>query len=204
MLAVIPVLLAYALYWVAFSRLPRAAKIVFAVAALPVWLVFLPNTCYLLTEWRHYLALMDNSHLYTRAQMDSSLYLPLFAASMFFALYSGFGVFTFALAIRPIERVANKLKAPIWLWALPFFAVVSLGVYLGLVLRFNSWDPVSRMSSIWSASLVAMARPKLSLFIIAFGIFLWIVYEAVDIWIDAAALRWQKLTGNRPHLGPER
>lgn len=203
MLAIIPVLLGYAVYWIAHARLPRIAKIVFALVAMPVWFLFLPNTCYLLTEWRHYLALMDQSHLYTRAQMDSSLYVPLFALSIFFVFYSGFGVFTFALAIRPIERVAKKLNKPIWLWALPFFAIVSLGVYLGLVLRFNTWDTISHLRSIWSASLDAMARPKLSLFIIAFGLFLWLAYEAVDIWIDAAAERWQLLTGKRPHLGPK-
>ncbi len=32
-------------------------------------------------------------------------------------------------------------------------------------------------------------RPKLAAFILAFGGFLWVAYEAIDIWIDGLKLR---------------
>lgn len=79
-------------------------------------------------------------------------------------------------------------------WAFPFFAIVSLGVYLGLVLRFNSWDLLVRPAAVWKAIMEITHRPLLAIFIAAFGLFLWVAYEALDIWIDG--LKW-RLTSRR-------
>lgn len=203
MLAVIPVALAYVALWA--SRIPvmRWPRRIMVASLAVVWLAFLPNTCYLLTEWRHFLFLIDVRDLYVRSQADAMLLVRLIALSVFYFLYSGFGMLTFALAIRPMEHLAAKRGALVWFWGLPFFTALSLGVYLGLILRFNTWDLISRPAHVWAAIVQVGGRPFLAAFIVAFGVFLWIAYEAVDVWIDGLADRWSRVTGRRIHLGPK-
>ncbi|MCX6343615.1 MAG: DUF1361 domain-containing protein [Armatimonadetes bacterium] len=195
MLAVIPVVLAYALVGVSKLKITKGLKYTAMAALTPIWFFFLPNTCYLITEWRHYFFTLDANNLFLRTHTDSRLLMPLLAFSIFYALYSGFGMMTFTLAVRPIERLSARVSWPIWKWGLPFFALVSLGVYLGLALRFNSWDMFYRSGHVWSAIMDVLTRPRLLAFIVGFGLFLWIAYEALDIWVDAIAERWKALTG---------
>lgn len=196
MLAVIPVAVAYALRGV-LDRRPSSPKRYAAAAALTiVWLVFLPNTCYLLTEWRHFLAVLDSSNMFVRAfergNGDSVLFAKLLMGSLFYFLYSAFGMVTFTMAIRPVERAAIKRGISIRFWGMPFFAAVSLGVYLGLILRFNTWDLATNPHLVWQAIVEIGGRPRLAAFILAFGGFLWIAYECVDMWIDGVKLRLAK------------
>ena len=114
---------------------------------------------------------------------------------LFYLLYSGFGMIAFAAAVRPMKRLLVRRGAPVWLWGLPFFAIVSLGVYLGLVLRLNSWDVVTHPSLVWNSIVELGNRPWLAIFIGAFGLFLWIGYELVEIWIDGFLDRATEITG---------
>ena len=188
-LALIPVGAAYTLRGVLDKRPLRLGGYAAAVALGLVWLAFLPNTCYLLTEWRHFLETLDSQDLFMRAGSDSVLFIKLVLGSLFYFFYSLFGMVTFAMAIRPMERAAIKRGLSVRFWAAPFFAAVALGVYLGLVMRFNSWDLLRSPSMVWQAVVEIGGRPKLAAFILAFGGFLWISYEALDIWIDGLKLR---------------
>jgi uncharacterized membrane protein len=201
-LAVIPVALAYVILWVSRIRKAKSLRNLLVAGLAIVWLAFLPNTCYLLTEWRHFLFMVDRYNLFVASRYNPDLLIGLCAWSLFYLLYSGFGIVMFCLAIRPMEHLAAKRGATVWFWALPLFVALSLGVYLGLVLRFNSWEPATHPSSIWRALIVTAGRPKLLGMIVIFGIFLWGVYEAVDVWIDGLTERWSRLTGRRIHLGP--
>src|SRR5579871_1566931 len=87
------------------QRVPLWAWLPLAV----VWFAFLPNSCYLLTEWRHFLfdpmfqALRD-------AAENNALYMVTVAKfGFFFLLYSLAGVLCFTLAIRPIERLLREM-----------------------------------------------------------------------------------------------
>ncbi len=102
-----------------------------------------------------------------------------------------------------MERLAAKNGIKTSFWALPFFVAMSVGVYLGLVLRFNSWDPANRPEIIWQSVMEIGGHPKLVTFIIVFGIFLWISYRATDIWFDGLLERLYRMTGKRIHLGPK-
>ena len=57
-LALIPVVLAFVIYYGVQrdKRRDDPAHKVFWLGLMFIWLVFLPNTCYLVTEWRHFLA----------------------------------------------------------------------------------------------------------------------------------------------------
>jgi uncharacterized membrane protein len=73
-----------------------------------------------------------------------------------------------------------------------FFTVS--GLYLGLVLRFNSWDMLTRPGEVIASAVAVADRPRLLLALLLFGGFLWAAYEAVEIWIDGFLLRWSRLT----------
>ncbi len=192
-LALIPVGLAY--YIERKFRKSRNSSMPFLwplyVPFFLVWLAFLPNTCYLLTEWRHFFYSVDRQDLYVRAQYDRTLLVPLIKHAFFFACFSGAGIITFVMAIRPIERILKSLKWPTALWATPFYILMSLGVYLGLVLRFNSWDLVSNPSSIISALFNIANRPVLIISIILFGLVLWAIYAGLSTIVDAVMLRFR-------------
>ena len=156
------------------------------------WLAFLPNTCYLLTEWRHFLALVDYAHLGTRIQGDPSAVIMLMEITLFYFVFSAIGVLAFALAIRPIARIAKMRGMNLWVWGAPFFLLMSLGVYLGLVLRFNSWELIYKLGEIWASVLQLAFHPTRSLFILIFAAILWLVYLVIDIWVDGLALRLRR------------
>ena len=197
-LAVIPIVLALLVYRLArpsFARLSIASKaLTLAVGA--AWLFFLPNTCYLLTEWRHYLEQLGYTSLQWRWHTDSGALVELMMYTLFYMCYSGIGLLTFALAVRPVARVFRNSGADLWVWGFPLFILNSLGVYLGLILRYNSWEMLTRPSQIWASVASISTRPVLFSFIIAFAGFLWLAYVITDIWVDGFVARWKQIRGN--------
>lgn len=192
LLAVIPVALGYALAWLLKRGLKPVGLVLLAWPLAIAWLGFLPNTCYLLTEWRHLLfdsrwePMLDAAH---RSPVD--MYQTAKWA-FFFLIYSGLGVFLFVLGVRPMEHwLRSKGQLP-YLYAPFFFFLVSLGVYLGLIERFNTWDLLGRPTFVWNVAVEGVtSRPKL----FAIGIFaliLWALYEAGDIWVDGVAARFKR------------
>jgi uncharacterized membrane protein len=192
LLAVIPVALAYLLAWLLRKRLKPAGIVLLALPLGIAWLAFLPNTCYLLTEWRHLLfdnrwePLLDAGHQSRVAMYQTAKW------ALFFLVYSGTGIFLFVLGVRPMEHWLRSTGQKSFLYAPPFFFLVSLGVYLGLVLRLNSWDLVRRPQFVLNVALEAVtSRPLLA----AIGIFaaiLWALYEGADIWVDGVRARFGK------------
>lgn len=195
-LALIPVALGYYicdLTGPSFKR-NRPSRRAWIVLMGLVWLAFLPNTCYLLTEWRHFLDTLGYSNLPYRWHTDSGALVELMMHTLFYLCYSSIGMLTFALAIRPIAKIFREAGANLWVWGLPLFMLNSVGVYLGLVLRFNSWEMITRLGMIWSAVTMISYKPLLTSFIIAFAGFLWIGYVIVDIWVDGFVSRLQQMS----------
>ncbi|HEU4754845.1 MAG TPA: DUF1361 domain-containing protein [Armatimonadota bacterium] len=182
LLGVIPALLGWGLA-AGVARTPRRLGWLWLPAGL-VWLLFLPNAPYLLTEMRHYfrrepVMVWDDAGA-TRFLLISGFYLA----------FSGSGLLLFALAVRPIHRLARERRWPVPFLAPALFLLCSLGVYLGLRLRFNSWDlwkaPQEVLVSAWDALTVYRRAGPL---IVGFAGVLWAAYVAVDIWIDGLLLR---------------
>ncbi len=73
-----------------------------------VWLVFLPNSCYLLTEWRHYLDTLTQSPLFAEAHHSGDGRLDFFLITGFYLLYSGAGLLAFFLAVWPLDRLTRR------------------------------------------------------------------------------------------------
>jgi uncharacterized membrane protein len=196
-LAAIPVATAYALSF-GVSRWTVRKRIVPWWVWLPlcaVWLAFLPNTCYLLTEWRHFLFDEPMPDLIRRADMDRGVMLGIAKWGLFFLVYSGIGAASFVLSIRPIHRLIRLAKIPAWFPGAAFFLLTSFGVYLGLIVRLNSWDIVHRPRYVWEVSVQAIENPTLVRVVVVFAFLLWLLYLTGDVWMDGLAVRMGRLKG---------
>jgi len=192
LLAVIPVALGYALAGLLRRGLKLGGIIVLALPLAVAWLGFLPNTCYLLTEWRHLLfdsrweQMLDSAH-HSRVDMYHTA-----KWALFFLVYSGLGVILFVLGVRPMEHwLRSKGQLP-YLYAPFFFFLVSLGVYLGLIKRFNTWDLLHRPMFIWNVAVDGVTTMPILLAIGIFALILWALYEAGDMWVDGVAARFKR------------
>jgi uncharacterized membrane protein len=123
-LAWLPLLLA-ALLVVTYAR-GRSAIELLAVGA--AWLVFLPNAPYMLTDF---------IHLGTQHRLFDTVVIASFALT---ALALGF--VSLVLVQLVVTRAAGAAVG--WLTAIGSLFAASFGIYLGRVLRFNSWDVVQR------------------------------------------------------------
>lgn len=192
-LALIPVVAGYAIYALYRRTGRRTLPIKVAIVALGlVWFAFMPNTCYLLTEWRHFLEAIGYSNLYAEWDVSKFAAVRLMEYTLFYAFYSGIGALTFVLAIRPIAWVMRQKHLTPWVWAIPFFLLMSLGVYLGLILRLNSWDIITRPEYVWVSVMDTLRNHGLMFIVTAFAGFLWLVYFVMDIWVDGLMLRLRR------------
>ena len=209
-LAVVPVVLAFAI-----ARGVRRERqntgtvqwLLWGPLAL-VWLAFLPNSCYLLTEWRHYFETLTQSRLYAEAHQGGDGRTDFFLLTGFYLLYSGAGLLAFFLAVWPLDRLTRPRLGRLGAVLRPLiFPLCALGVYLGLMRgRFNSWDLVSasRLSDLLATAAQVVQRPVLLGFLLLFGAVLWLFYAAFDIWMDGWAWRLSRrraanLTENSTH-----
>jgi uncharacterized membrane protein len=159
-LAWIPLVLAILLL-VSYKRRHSAVEMIAVGAA---WLLFLPNAPYLLTDFIH---LGDAHRLYDTILIGS------FA---FTGLALGFA--SLLLVQLVVTRVAGAMFG--WSTAIGALFFSSIGIYLGRVLRFNSWDAIQRPHLLWDVAWLRLTdpfgNPQLIGFVIAFCGFLTLAY----------------------------
>jgi uncharacterized membrane protein len=159
-LAWIPLLLAVLLV-ASYARRHSALELLAIGAA---WLLFLPNAPYVLTDFIH---LGEAHRLYDTILIGS------FA---FTALALGFALLLLVQLV--VTRAAGALLG--WATALGALFFASIGIYLGRVLRFNSWDAVQRPHLLWDVAhsrlMDPLGNPQLIGFVIAFCGFLMLAY----------------------------
>jgi len=101
----------------------RMQRPLFRYAFFAVWLLFLPNTFYILTDLYH---LHDSRHALSPAWFDLAL--------IFSCAWNGL-----LLGVLSLRQMEKLFHFPI----VPIMALNSLGIYVGRYLRYNSWDIVS-------------------------------------------------------------
>lgn len=136
-----------------------------------VWLAFLPNTAYLMTDVRHIIGYCPFGS-YSNVCAENAW------MSIFFFLYASFGWPSFVLAIRPLKSYVTKrfgLKQGILFATLACF-FSAWGVLLGLVNRFNSWELLTRPGQIIRVAFSYFNEASAALNILFVFIFLGILY----------------------------
>jgi uncharacterized membrane protein len=122
-LAWIPFVLALAAYGQARPGRSAAAPLVLAL----LWLLFLPNAPYLVTDLMH---------------VGSGGAVPLLYDVLLFAAAAWTGLLLGLTSLFLMHAAARRLVGAVHAWALVVFvlALSSFGIYLGRVQRWNSWD----------------------------------------------------------------
>lgn len=200
-LAAIPAILGYILGWAIRKQGKRRNLHVFLCLPIAVaWLAFLPNAPYLISEWRHLLFDQRWKYLLTAAETDHAAMLDVATYALAFLAYSGAGIILFVLAIRPVERAMRANRSAPLLYAPFLFFFVSLGVYLGLIVRLNSWHIITQPREVWNASSSGLLNPNALIPMLVFAVTLWLIYEAVDLWMDGVRERLARM-GLVSHTG---
>ncbi len=157
-LALVPWALAV---WLFRGRRPiRGAGMILTL----VCLAFLPNAGYVLT---------DVIHLPRHVRAEQSDAVVLFGVLPLFGVFMAVG---FVAYVDTVRRIAAWVREMGWLqrtWptALLLHAVSTVGIYLGRVHRFNSWDLIDRPADIGATSLGALTRTlPLAGMLLTFGI----------------------------------
>jgi uncharacterized membrane protein len=126
--------LAFKGYW-RKNKFSLSRQKIFAGLIFFLWLIFLPNSAYLIVVGRH---LFD----YCPADSLNSVCISGAWQIMFFFCYSVLGWVLFVISLKQMAGFLAKLfskKLARWFVAI-IIPLVSLGVLLGLTGRFNSWD----------------------------------------------------------------
>lgn len=123
LLAWIPLALALVLHD-AYRR-GRSGVVLAVVGA--VWLLFLPNAAYIVTDLIH---------------LGSVPGAPLWYDGAMIAAFAGVGLLLGLCSVLLVHAVALRVLGPLrgWLALVPVFALCSAGVLVGRFLRVNSWD----------------------------------------------------------------
>ena len=122
-LAWIPLLLALLVY----DRYRRGRSMLVLAPALVLWLLFLPNAPYIVTDFVH---------------LSAGSPAPLWLDGVELSAFAWTGMLLGFVSLYLVHAVArHRLGAvPSWVGVLCVLALVSVGVYLGRVKRWNSWD----------------------------------------------------------------
>jgi uncharacterized membrane protein len=125
----------FALALLIYDRHRRSARLVQLLALGLLWLLFFPNAPYIVTDFRYLTDMTGKAFWFEGLLIGTAAVTGLLLG--FMSLY---------LIHAIVRRVAGARYA--WLFVLVALALSSVGVYLGRVLRWNSWDVFIRPGSL--------------------------------------------------------
>jgi len=122
------------------------------------WLLFIPNTIYLLSDLIH----LPPDLGYT------SGYHQLIIIGMYKTLVIT-GIITYVIGIYAIEHAVKKYRKHKIPLLLILNILIAIGLILGRIYRFNSWDVMTKPLSIFITSLQIISTPDYLIFIAFFS-----------------------------------
>ncbi len=143
LLAVAAVALTYALV----KQLHKKKNNLYLLCGLMIaWLLVMPNAAYIMTDVRHIIGYCP-PHSYGNVCVQNAW------MSIFFFLFSMSGWVSFIWSIRPIEIIIRRKSRSLSIWFIVMIIpLCALGVLLGLIHRWNSWeiitDPIGILATI--------------------------------------------------------
>ncbi|GAA1238699.1 DUF1361 domain-containing protein [Janibacter melonis] len=142
-----------------------------------VWLAFLPNAPYILTDFIHLGAVAG---------------VPLWFDAALIASFAGTGLALGLVSLVLVHRVVARRLGPAagWVSAVLVLALSAVGVYLGRFPRFNSWDVVTNPGGLVSVVLSRASDPLGNPFLLQFvlGLSVLLLVSYVLTWMLAAGL----------------
>ncbi|RJQ37861.1 DUF1361 domain-containing protein [Candidatus Microgenomates bacterium] len=168
--------------WMGINSILAATAVVFGFLSLKfflkplkifflsLWLLFLPNTIYILTDMLHF----------PRQWMGTEGIQRVFLLIQY-SFLEAVGIVSFVLSIYFFEKILlysrfkkNKLLIIFMIILLNF--LTAFGVVLGRIQRLNSWDIFTNAEKVMNESLGIMTSVELSLLVLFFGMVGNIIY----------------------------
>ena len=134
------------------------------VLILSIWLAFLPNAFYIITDLVH--LVRSTTHWF---------YFDLLLISSFALL----GFFLGLISLFQFEKTLYQLRFRTK--TIPTIVLVvcllnGFGIYIGRELRFNSWEILSNPTTLFSTLLDELTTTKMLLFSLHFGLFIYMAF----------------------------
>ncbi len=142
---------------------------------LGMWLLFMPNAPYIITDLFHL--------RYTDADLIWYDTLMIFLCAVAGLLA---GVYSTALAHRTLRRLTNVLVA--WAVVLACQGLAGFGIYLGRYVRLNSWDLWSHPGWVAGSLVAAVHTPLAQKMALTYGFALTVIYVAFHIYSERKTL----------------
>lgn len=141
-LAWVPFLLALALYDANRRGTSRTWQIGLGVA----WLLFLPNAPYIVTDFLHVGVIVGA---------------PIWFDAALVAAFAATGVMLGLGSLLLVQSVVSRACGELWGWLMlaPLLGLCSVGIALGRVYRFNSWDALSQPDAVLRVVVDGLADP---------------------------------------------
>lgn len=122
----------FSTFWDYLAKSRLAGKIILLLIFL-LWLIFVPNTIYVLTDLRHITGFCPVSY-YNVCTANAWMI-------FFFFSYAAVGWLAYVVSLRRMALfISQKLSIKPSAFIIPAIPFISLGVLLGLLDRWNSWD----------------------------------------------------------------
>lgn len=155
--------LAFIPYWISNYLLKQEHIKLYYLPLVLLWLLFLPNSPYILT---------DLFHLKQRPEI------PLWYDLILVCSFALIGFTLFYKSIIDMIKLAKEQVDYSYLkYILPlFFWLIAFGLYLGRYLRFNSWDIVNHPFRLAHKSFDSLFHKDTIAFTVIFAVFMWFVY----------------------------
>jgi len=162
-------------YWRRTGLIKFSQKATAAVLFI-FWLLFFPNTAYIITDVRHLLDYCPVDSLNKVCLVNAWMIIVFF-------VYSSFGWVAFYYILKLMSDLAGEIFSKLK----PIFFVVlvipltSLGLLLGLLSRFNSWDVF--LYPLWLSEVLVVYFLDVNYIInwLIFTLFLYLLYFVGDV-----------------------
>lgn len=169
LLAWIPLALALVLY----DRHLRGARTGSLTVPFALWLLFLPNAPYLVTEFGLLRVIED---------------MPVWFDVAMLATFAWVGLVLGFVSVYLVQAVARRLAGPVagWACALGALTASAVGIYLGRYLRWNSWDALVQPAAVLRDTAARLDSPQLIGMSLVMAAFLTVAYTMLYVVLDAA------------------
>lgn len=154
----------------------RGSRLLLGVLAAG-WLVFLPNAPYIVTDVVH-----------LRPRTGVPLWFDVAVFGTFATAGFALGLASLLVVHQVVEARAGRASG--WAVAIGSLVLSAVGIYLGRVLRFNSWNVVTDPQRLVLVASRRLADPLGNLFLLQFGLAMSavLVTSYVMTWVLAGAL----------------
>lgn len=164
-LAIIPYFLSSSIHNNFFDKSKKIQNIIYALG----WFLFIPNTFYILTDF---------THLHFKNTFQFGLDMLILSSFSFAGFYIGL-LSLHHIHQLTIAKYGNK-TGNFFISIISFLS--AFGIYLGRILRFNSWDIISKPMELTYKSIYALFSFETIIYTLQLGIVILISYILFYYW----------------------